>query len=65
MSFYLAVVGTKDTPIYELEFGTNRQGGGGQSKVGTGEEITDCAILIKYSSPPKCGSSTHLYCMQL
>ena len=34
MSYYLAIIGTKDTPIYELDFGTYRQGGDGQSRVG-------------------------------
>jgi trafficking protein particle complex subunit 2 len=32
MSYYLAITGTKDCPIYELEFGTHRQGGDGVSK---------------------------------
>ncbi|CAN6616806.1 trafficking protein particle complex subunit 20 [Trichomonascus vanleenenianus] len=32
MSYYLAIIGTKDCPIYELEFGTNRQGGDGVAR---------------------------------
>lgn len=33
MSYYLALIGTSDNPIYEAEFGTYRQGGDGSSKV--------------------------------
>ncbi|KAK7208069.1 hypothetical protein BZA70DRAFT_272826 [Myxozyma melibiosi] len=33
MSFYLAIVGTKDNAVYSLDFGTYRQGGDGTSKV--------------------------------
>lgn len=32
MSFLLAIVGTKDNPIYQLEFGTAKSGGDGQPK---------------------------------
>ncbi|ODQ67011.1 Sedlin [Nadsonia fulvescens var. elongata DSM 6958] len=32
MSFYLAIIGTRDNPVYELAFGTHRQGGDGQPK---------------------------------
>lgn len=32
MSYYLAIVGTNDSPIYELELGTHRQGGDGSAK---------------------------------
>lgn len=35
MSFYLAIIGTKDCPIYELEFGTHKQGGDGVSRFPT------------------------------
>lgn len=33
----MAIIGTKDCPIYELEFGTYRQGGDGISRVSTKE----------------------------
>ncbi|ODQ79920.1 hypothetical protein BABINDRAFT_161587 [Babjeviella inositovora NRRL Y-12698] len=32
MSYYLAMIGTQDNPIYELEFGSFRQGNDGTSK---------------------------------
>lgn len=32
MSFLLVIVGTKDNPIYQLEFGTSKSGGDGQPK---------------------------------
>lgn len=33
MSYYLALIGTTDSPIYEAELGTYRQGGDGVPKV--------------------------------
>lgn len=33
MSYYFAIIGTKDAPIYNIEFGTYRQGGDGSAKV--------------------------------
>lgn len=29
MSYYFAIIGTKDSPLFELEMGTNKQGGDG------------------------------------
>jgi len=32
MSYYLSIIGTLDNPLFELSFGSSKQGGDGQAK---------------------------------
>lgn len=48
MSYYLAIIGTSDSPIYELEFGTQRQGGDGFSRFS--QEMRELNPFILHSA---------------
>ncbi|KAH3686871.1 hypothetical protein WICPIJ_002155 [Wickerhamomyces pijperi] len=48
MSYYLAIIGTTDSPIYECEFGTHKQGGDGTSKFSP--EMKELNPFILHSS---------------
>ncbi|CAJ2506175.1 Uu.00g003050.m01.CDS01 [Anthostomella pinea] len=48
MSYYFAIVGTQDNPLFEYEFGTSKQGGDGQSRFG--EQARHMNQFIAHSS---------------
>ena len=48
MSYYFVVVGLQDTPLYELEFGTSRQGGDGSSHFD--KWVSDIAPYVSHAS---------------
>jgi hypothetical protein len=48
MSYYFAIVGTRDNPLFEYEFGTSKQGGDGQSRFG--DQVRHLNQLIVHSS---------------
>ncbi|WYZ40055.1 hypothetical protein EsH8_IV_000396 [Colletotrichum jinshuiense] len=48
MSYYFAIVGTQDNPLFEYEFGTSKQGGDGMSRFN--EQIRHLNQFILHSS---------------
>lgn len=48
MSYYFAIVGTQDNPLFEYEFGTSKQGGDGQSRFA--EQVRHLNQFILHSS---------------
>jgi hypothetical protein len=48
MSYYFAIVGTQDNPLFEYEFGTSKQGGDGQSRFP--EQVRHLNQFILHSS---------------
>ena len=48
MSYYLAIIGTHDNPLFEYEFGTSKQGGDGQAHFG--EQLRHLNQLIVHAS---------------
>ncbi|OAA53428.1 Sedlin [Cordyceps fumosorosea ARSEF 2679] len=48
MSYYFAIVGTQDNPLFEYEFGTSKQGGDGQSRFT--EQVRHLNQIILHSS---------------
>ncbi|KAK3942383.1 Sedlin [Diplogelasinospora grovesii] len=48
MSYYFAIVGTQDNPLFEYEFGTSKQGGDGQPRFS--EQSRHLNQLILHSS---------------
>ncbi|EGS20434.1 uncharacterized protein CTHT_0022640 [Thermochaetoides thermophila DSM 1495] len=48
MSYYFAIIGTQDNPLFEYEFGTSKQGGDGQARFG--EQARHLNQFILHSS---------------
>lgn len=48
MSYYFAIIGTQDNPLFEYEFGTSKQGGDGQSRFT--EQVRHLNQFILHSS---------------
>lgn len=48
MSYYFAIVGAQDNPLFEYEFGTSKQGGDGQSRFN--EQLRHLNQFILHSS---------------
>ncbi|KAG5925410.1 hypothetical protein E4U42_004317 [Claviceps africana] len=48
MSYYFAIVGAQDNPLFEYEFGTSKQGGDGQSRFN--DQLRHLNQLILHSS---------------
>ncbi|KFA67488.1 hypothetical protein S40285_00198 [Stachybotrys chlorohalonatus IBT 40285] len=48
MSYYFAIVGTQDNPLFEYEFGTSKQGGDGQPRFA--EQVRHLNQFILHSS---------------
>lgn len=48
MSYYFAIVGTQDNPLFEHEFGTSKQGGDGQARFS--EQLSHLNQFILHSS---------------
>lgn len=48
MSYYFAIVGAQDNPLFEYEFGTSKQGGDGQSRFD--EQLRHLNQIILHSS---------------
>lgn len=48
MSYYFAIIGTQDNPLFEYEFGTSKQGGDGQARFN--EEARHLNQFVLHSS---------------
>ncbi|KAL2181245.1 Sedlin [Thermothelomyces heterothallicus CBS 202.75] len=48
MSYYFAIIGTQDNPLFEYEFGTSKQGGDGQPRFS--EQVRHLNQFVLHSS---------------